>query len=96
MFWRLWRRTDILDRGEAARRLHSAWLTQALESGHEYPRIPIRRVDEGGFSVLRSTSYGRQVSEAWWTIALEHMDQPGNRGLNHAGDSTPGHRRTEK
>ncbi|MCG3124768.1 MAG: hypothetical protein GIKADHBN_03253 [Phycisphaerales bacterium] len=76
MFWRLWRRSQILERGEAARRLHSAWLTRALDSQRPYPRIPVRRVDEGGFTVLRNTAYRPKVSEAWWPMALDRVDLP--------------------
>ncbi len=74
MFWKLLGRADVLERGEAARRAHSAWLTHALASGRAYPRIPVRRVDEGGFAVLMQTQYGRQVAEAWWTLALEQVE----------------------
>ncbi|HLO40620.1 MAG TPA: hypothetical protein VK176_06320 [Phycisphaerales bacterium] len=74
MFWKLWRKSDILERGEVARRVHSQWLSRALASGQSYPRIPIRRVDEGGFSALQGTAYGRHVSEAWWTLALDQVD----------------------
>jgi hypothetical protein len=74
MFWRLSRKSDILERGEVARRLHSQWLSRALSSGQAYPRIPVRRVDEGGFSALQGTAYGRQVADAWWSLALERVD----------------------
>jgi len=81
MFWLFGRQSKVLERGEAARRLHSAWLTRALADGAPLPRIPIRRVDRGGFSSLRATAYGARVTEAWWDIVL---------GQVAAGGSIPG------
>jgi hypothetical protein len=74
MFWRLFSREKALERGEAARRLHSSWLSRAIRREKSYPRIPIRRVDQGGFDALMGTSYGRACAEAWWMMALEQVD----------------------
>jgi hypothetical protein len=66
------RRQRILTASEQARRVHSAWLTRALsgESG-ELPRIPARRVEEGGFLW---TSQGRQWAADWWRRLLEKLE----------------------
>jgi hypothetical protein len=55
--------------------VHSAWLTRALsgESG-ELPRIPARRVQEGGFGALLWTSQGRQWAADWWRRLLEKLE----------------------
>ena len=57
---------------ERCRRLHSAWLTRAIRSGggRGLPRIPVRRVSEGGFVPLMSTFEGREWAEGWWDEAL--------------------------
>lgn len=60
--------------GEMMRNAHSAWLTEALASKREYPRIPVRRVDEGGFSKLLSMKNGEELAARWWDIALERVD----------------------
>jgi hypothetical protein len=60
--------------GEMMRNAHSAWLTEALASKREYPRIPIRRVDEGGFSKLLARDNGEALAARWWDAALERVD----------------------
>lgn len=61
---------------ERARRVHSTWLTRALRGGGNahIPRIPVRRVSEGGFDPLLSTVEGREWAEAWWAETLVHED----------------------
>lgn len=59
----------------------ASWLTWALgrQDGDErtvveppvLPRIPVRRVDEGGFEELMRRPGGRGLAEAWWDEALE-------------------------
>jgi hypothetical protein len=66
--------SDHEDAGERARRIHSQWLTNALELEKPYPRIPRRRVDEGGFSRLLSRANARQLIERWWSLALRRVD----------------------
>ena len=34
---------------------HARWLTRAIRSGREYPRIPCRRVADGGFESDRKS-----------------------------------------
>jgi hypothetical protein len=82
MFGRWFSRERILEHGEAARRLHSSWLTHALGIGvygervraPAYPRIPVRRVDEGGWSELMSRPVGPMQAQRCWDEILEGME----------------------
>lgn len=74
MRWDFWRKADWEEAGERARRLHSAWLTEALASAKRQPRIPVRKVDEGGFTRMTGTPEGKARSERWWSLALERVD----------------------
>lgn len=66
--------TRILTASERARRVHSAWLTRALaEDAHEAPRIPARRVEQGGFGALLRTARGRSWAWEWWGRVLESL-----------------------
>lgn len=69
------RRQRILTASEQARRVHSAWLTRAL-SGEmaELPRIPARRVEQGGFNALLFTAAGRRWAAEWWRRVLERLE----------------------
>lgn len=60
------------DPGERARRMHSAWLTRAIRhgGGQGLPRIPVRRVSEGGYGPLMATVKGREWAEQWWGDTL--------------------------
>lgn len=64
------RRGNLEWRGERARRIHSEWLTLALRGERPLPRIPVRRVDEGGWEELLGQPNGRRICERWWRIAL--------------------------
>lgn len=66
---------DLSSPGAVARRLHSQWLTQAVESSRPYPRIPLRRVSEGGFSNLSQTPDGRVLCDGWWYLAFEQVPE---------------------
>lgn len=56
---------------ERVRRSHESWLNAALfQSEENCPRIPARRVDEGGFSALMNTSAGRRWAKSWWDAAF--------------------------
>lgn len=63
------------------------WLTWALGRGDvkaappELPRIPVKRVDEGGFDDLRQRPGGSRLAEAWWDEALDMVPvaAPGDR-----------------
>lgn len=65
---------DALTAGERARRLHSHWLTEALRSGKEMPRIPLRRVEDGGWEDLLAKPKGRDAAERWWRRALRWVE----------------------
>ena len=73
MNWRFWK-SHGMDDGAQARLLHSLWLTRALESGREYPRIPVRPVVLGGFAPLMSRPHGPEHARRWWEAALERVD----------------------
>ncbi len=62
------------DLGAVARALHSRWLTRAIESKKPYPRIPVRRVDTGGFDRMMASEGGRARAERWWDLALGRVD----------------------
>jgi hypothetical protein len=70
-------RQRLLDAGARARREHSTWLTQALctRVGVRAPRIPTRKVDDGGFDRLMSDPRGQRVARQWWTSAFEDGDE---------------------
>lgn len=61
--------------GAFARFIHSRWLTRAIAGGKPYPRIPVRRVDAGGWDELMRTPEGRQSAERWWSSALASVDE---------------------
>ncbi len=61
------------------------WLTDALRGGHPTaPRIPARKVSEGGYRHLSLTPEGRVWSEGWWHAAFTRTElsrRPRNRLL---------------
>jgi len=62
--------------GERARRLHSSWLTSALrDTGGSLPRIPTRRVDEGGFDPIVRRPEGREWADRWWGEAFATIEK---------------------
>lgn len=74
MFGRLFRRESLPDKAALFRRVHERWLTRAMASPARYPRIPVRRVADGGFAPLVSRPGGRELADRWWTIALDRVD----------------------
>ena len=52
----------------------SAFLSLALSDGRMGPRIPRRRVDEGGFSDLLRRPGARAVVGRWWERVLERLN----------------------
>lgn len=63
------------DVGARYRREHSAWLTRALgRAGPACPRIPVRRVERGGFGKLLARANGLVLSARWWAAALARID----------------------
>ncbi len=69
---------DILEaRADAMRRLHSAWLTNAFKVGSRPPRIPTRKVEDGGgggWGSMMETPEGRAWAEEFWQGALDHPE----------------------
>ncbi len=68
----------LRDAGERAREEHSRWLTQALygrSAGFNYPKIPTRRVDAGGFDKLMSDRRGRRAAANWWQRIFRDDDR---------------------
>jgi transposase len=61
------------DQGEMARRVHSQWLTAALQSEIAYPRIPVRRADAGGWDELLAKPNGHAITERWWRRVLARI-----------------------
>lgn len=53
---------------------HARWLTKALKRKNQLPRIPVRKVSEGGFVRLMATPSGRYRAERWWEKTLQHLD----------------------
>jgi hypothetical protein len=73
MLWRLLDRDDPTTKAAEFRRTHERWLTSALRSRAPIPRIPIRRVDDGGFDDLLSRPRGRDVAARWWRMAFARV-----------------------
>ena len=44
--------------------------------GRSLPRIPVRKVSEGGFARLMSTPAGRYRAERWWERTLDNLGDP--------------------
>lgn len=66
---------DLFDVGARARALLQRWLNGAMRlPDGRLPRIPMRRVSEGGFDRLMSTDRGRRSAEQWWMRALSNDD----------------------
>jgi hypothetical protein len=63
-----------LARAAIARQLHSYWLSRAVRSNRAMPRIPTRRVSEGGFDVVTATPAGRAWAEEWWAQTLQSSE----------------------
>ncbi len=75
--WTPGRRRRVHEAGEAARLEHSAWLTVALGIGGDadrYPRIPVRRVADGGFAAVVARPEGRRWTQRWWGRAFDLVD----------------------
>ena len=75
MGWSLFRRKRMLDAGRLARLLHSRWLTEAIARPMDVPRIPTRRVSDGGFGPMLARPGGRARADRWWDLALERLPE---------------------
>ncbi|HCT46701.1 MAG: hypothetical protein CMJ35_14815 [Phycisphaerae bacterium] len=76
MIWNGIKRKKVLDAGTRFRAEHSRFLTLALRSGRRYPRIPAKRVDQGGFSGLLKLDEGEKRAALWWAAALTRVKDP--------------------
>lgn len=65
---------DLQTASERFKAQHSAWLTWAMISDKQYPRIPTRRADLGGFEHLRRRPGGMARAAAWWRAALAKVN----------------------
>lgn len=57
-------RTEMIGQTEA-------FLNWALAEEREFPRIPRRRVDKGGFTALLREPAARALVNAWWLRVLK-------------------------
>ncbi len=78
MIWAWMTKRDPEARAEAMRRTHSRFLSAAILSADAFPRIPVRRTDEGGFATLMSRPRGRAAAAAWWRRAFDTMPETGD------------------
>lgn len=76
MFSRSTDRSDDYDRYDRRRMIAetNAFLNWALGNGKNLPRIPRRRVDQGGFTELMRRPLARIAAAHWWRRALERID----------------------
>lgn len=51
----------------------SAFLSWALAEGGRMPRIPRRRVDEGGFAAFMRMPGARRAVARWWDAVLDQL-----------------------
>jgi len=65
--------SGVLAPGERMIVEHSIWLTEALRLPMGLPRIPVRRVGDGGFASLLATRAGRYRAERWWDSTLQRV-----------------------
>ncbi|MEL7474400.1 MAG: hypothetical protein AAGK04_13865 [Planctomycetota bacterium] len=79
MIWRKWfQRRRMEEAGARARREHAEWLTAAVVGRRDYPRIPTRRSDRGGFGPMMDRPDGSGRAAAWWSGALSRVDGAGD------------------
>ncbi len=60
---------DLPTVAEIARRVHERWLTRAL-TDLDALRVPVRRVDEGGYLALLRSPGGRERAAQFWIDAM--------------------------
>lgn len=53
---------------------HSRWLTRAVASPRPQPRIPTRRVADGGFDRMMRLEHGPARASKWWSLASARAD----------------------
>ena len=74
MRFRFFRLISPLSTRERMIREHAQWLTRAVRRPRGYPRIPVRKVSEGGYAGLMASPNGRSIADGWWHSALERLD----------------------
>ena len=76
MYWRGSNRRPDLDRFDRQRMIAetSAFLSWALGEEQHLPRIPRRRLDQGGFTELMRRPMARIMTSHWWRRALDRID----------------------
>ena len=78
MRWAFWRKRDWRTLGQRYAAEHSAWLTRAMKahagSPGAPPRIPVRKVSDGGFSGMMSRPGGAERASQWWGAAFDRVD----------------------
>jgi hypothetical protein len=74
VLWNFATRGDLNDRGAVMRRVHSRWLSRAIDTPLALPRIPTIAVDRGGFEPITDTAGGRAWADAWWGRTLDRDD----------------------
>jgi hypothetical protein len=70
MRWRRPWQSDDEIKAAAFRRVHERWLSQAMRRPESVPRIPVRRVADGGFARMMARPAGRRAIERWWRRVL--------------------------
>lgn len=75
MLWGLWTKRRLQRTAERMRAEHERFLTIALLARREYPKIPTRRVDQGGFDRLMAREHGPRLAQRWWETALDRIDR---------------------
>ena len=69
-------RFDRRGAGARFRQEHSRWLTHAVTTRRPYPRIPTRRVADGGFDRMMRLEHGPARASKWWSLASAGVDSP--------------------
>jgi len=72
MLGRFRRQLDLPTRALLMRRHTERWIARRRSHGAApVPRIPAKRVEDGGFERERRTPEGRAWAEEWWERTLE-------------------------
>ncbi|MEZ6244051.1 MAG: hypothetical protein R3B57_13525 [Phycisphaerales bacterium] len=77
MRWRFLNRRTFRAAGERFRLEHSRWLTHAVVSQRQYPRIPTRPATSGGFDRMMRLDHGPERASKWWSLASDRVDSLG-------------------
>lgn len=64
-----------MEAGALARALHERWLSRAMVCEERYPTIPLRRVDQGGYSRLMEKRGGPELAAEWWRTAFDRIER---------------------